>query len=218
MIPTCIILILGWLVMLLPSETIASLGPASCFPSGRASPGGGDLGTKMPNPLERRHIPEDVIRYLRMWISYNPETGIFTWVLPKKKVVVGSEAGYESGTYREISFSGYRLLAHRLAWILTNGPIPDDLQVDHINGNRMDNRIANLRLVTHQGNCENKHGAMSTSKSGLLGASWCGVMKRWVAVIKYNRKKRVIGYFGTPEEAHQAYLTERRKLFPCNTL
>ena len=172
----------------------------------------------MPSPLKRRHIPEAVLEDLRRNISYNPETGVFTWLLPRKKVRVGSEAGYNSASYREVFFSGHRILAHRLAWIVVNGPIPDALQVDHINGDRLDNRIANLRLVTHLGNCENKHKAMSNSKSGLLGVSWCTLNKAWVAVIKYDGKNHVIGRFDDPHEAHAAYLAERRIHFPHNTL
>jgi hypothetical protein len=102
--------------------------------------------------------------------------------------------------------------------MLIHGPIPDGMQVDHINGDRSDCRIANLRLISHMGNCENKHKAMSNSKSGLLGASWCKVMKRWVATIKYDGKKHVVGYYDTPEEAHAAYIAERRIRFAHNTL
>lgn len=161
----------------------------------------------------------EYIQDLREYISYDPETGIFRWAKPRQKIVVGNEAGYnDPHGYREIRFREWRVPAHRLAWMLVHGAIPDEMQVDHINGIRNDNRIENLRLVTHMGNCENKHQAMSNSKSGLLGASWCKVMKRWVATIKYDGKKHVIGYFDDPHEAHAAYIAERRIRFPHNTL
>lgn len=167
---------------------------------------------------KRKQIPMDYIRDLRDYISYNPETGIFRWIKARKKVTVGNEAGYFSGSYREIRFREWRIMSHRLAWMLTHGPIPDELQVDHINGDRLDNRISNLRLVTHLGNCENKHQAMSNSKSGLLGVSWCKQYKAWVAVIKYDGKKHIVGRFDDPHEAHAAYIAERRIRFPHNTL
>lgn len=200
--------------MLLPLETPCTLERGSCFPSGRASPG-----SAVPEgSIVTSETDLEAIEAARQWLSYDPSTGELRWVRPKRKVRVGSIAG--SGRpdgYREIRI-GARFLSHRLAYMLIHGPIPDGMQVDHVNGDRSDCRIANLRLVSHVGNCENKHKAMSNSKSGLLGASWCKVMKRWVATIKYDGKKHVVGYYDTPEEAHAAYIAERRIHFAHNTL
>lgn len=212
-------MLIGWLVVLLPTETITSLGPVFRFPSGRALPEGGSPEVlQMPAP-KRKQIPENYIRDFLEFISYDPATGIFRWAKPRQKIKVGNEAGCDDRNgYREIRFRELKMHVHRFAWMIVHGPIPDELQVDHINGIRNDNRIANLRLVTHMGNCENKHQAMSNFKSGLLGVSWCKQYKAWVAVIKYDGKKHVIGRFDDPHEAHAAYIAERRIRFPHNTL
>jgi len=84
---------------------------------------------------------------LRDELHYDPYTGFFT----KNRFAVGS---YQYG-YLRISIGGQAYSAHRLAWLYCNGEISDGLLVDHINGQRHDNRIANLRLVTHTENMQN---------------------------------------------------------------
>lgn len=91
---------------------------------------------------------------------------------------------------------------HRVIWNLFNGPIPDELEVDHINGNSLDNRIENLRLVTKSKNMINR--PCFNKKSGLPK----GVTKmrgRFVSRIRQDNTITVLGYFKTPEEAGEAY-------------
>lgn len=99
-------------------------------------------------------------------ISYDQETGIFRWLVNRGGA---ARAGAIAGTphrkgYTELNVGGKRYLAHRLAWELTHGEIPEGMQVDHINRIKTDNRIANLRLCTHGENLVNRSGY---SKQGL---------------------------------------------------
>ena len=81
---------------------------------------------------------------------------------------------------------------------------PDNMQVDHINGNRLDNRRCNLRIVTHQQNAFNRTSAK--------GYRWNKKDKKWVAYIGLNKKYIYLGNYNTEEEARQAYLKAKEEL------
>ena len=76
--------------------------------------------------------------------------------------------------------------------------------VDHINGNKLDNRKSNLRICTNSQNCQNKK-ISKFNKSGFNGVSWCKKNKKWVAQIACNNKKMHIGYFTNPIDSARAY-------------
>ena len=95
------------------------------------------------------------------------------------------------------------LKAHRLAWFFVYGEWPQK-QIDHINGNKSDNRISNLRLATASQNLSNK-GITKSNTSGYKGVSFNRTKKKWMASIKVNKKSINLGYFLTPEEASEAY-------------
>lgn len=136
--------------------------------------------------------------YLQKIISYNPETGIFTWLQLTGKARPGREAGYlasmssrKENKYRLIGIDGKNYLAHRLAFLYMTGSFPKDV-VDHINHNCSDNRWANLRSVSRTENNRNnrKH---HDNKSGICGV-WLD-RKVWVAKIGLNGKQKCIGRF-----------------------
>ena len=83
-------------------------------------------------------------------------------------------------------------------------PIPDDLQIDHINGDPSDNRRSNLRLCTNQQNAQNR-GAQANNKSGYKGVSWHKHSKKWQSQIKANDKVIPLGYFDDPIDAAKTY-------------
>ncbi len=94
-----------------------------------------------------------------------------------------------------------KILLHRY---IMNAPV--GVTVDHINGNRLDNRRANLRLCSQAENNRNK-GKFKNNKSGYKGVSWNAQNSKWVAQIQLNGKKTHLGYFSNPAEAHEAYVT-----------
>jgi hypothetical protein len=101
--------------------------------------------------------------------------------------------------------------AHRLAWLFVYGHHPIH-EIDHINGNPMDNRIQNLRDVPHRVNAENKRKAGRTTYSGLLGAHYHKNSGRYASNIKANGKQICLGYFSTAEEAHAVYVEAKRRI------
>lgn len=95
---------------------------------------------------------------------------------------------------------------HRLVFLLHNDFLPE--QVDHINGNRSDNRIENLRQATHAQNCMNRKPMSKNSK----GCYWQAKRKKWIAQIGYEGKRITIGYFDTEQEAAFAYAKKSKEL------
>lgn len=94
------------------------------------------------------------------------------------------------------------MLYHRIVWELVFGPIPKGLQIDHINGNKIDNRIENLRLVTNRENCHN----YSWHRGGRLpGCYYRKDCDKWQARAKVNGRDMHIGLYVNEQEAHEAY-------------
>ena len=99
---------------------------------------------------------------------------------------------------------------HRLVFEYFNGPIPDGMEIDHINNKRDDNRIENLQLLSHKENCRCSL-KNSNNTSGKPGVSWDKANKKWRASIKVNGKRKHLGRFTDKESAYQAYLKEKIK-------
>lgn len=151
---------------------------------------------------------------LRSLLAYDQETGIFRWSVSRAaQVRAGDVAGStDSGGYRQIMIDGRAILSHRLAWLYVYGEYPRG-QIDHINGTRDDNRIANLRVVNASENAQNKYRPRSDNKLGLLGVHQHG--KRFRAEISTPGKIHSLGVFATPEEAHRAYLDAKKTFHPA---
>lgn len=141
---------------------------------------------------------------LRQALSYDKETGHFTWVKPTgRRAKAGEHAGshWPSG-YVGIACNGKRYLAHRLAWLFVYGEWPS-MDVDHINRNKEDNRISNLRLATRSQNNVNAD-LRSNNTSGVRGVYWCKRSKRWLARAQRGGRQVHVGAFTTIEQASRA--------------
>ena len=138
-------------------------------------------------------------------ISYDPASGVFTWLSDRgNKVRAGHVAGsLDKDSYTLIFIGGRARKAHRLAFLLMTGNEPAG-EVDHINGDRSDNRWGNLREVDRVANSHNKRVAHKQNKSGLLGVSTN--RRGFTATIKCNGARHYLGYFATAEEAHAEYM------------
>lgn len=146
-------------------------------------------------------------------LSYDPITGSFTWVKPRGCAKVGSHAGSRLGDYWAISLGKKTHLAHRCAVYLMTGHWPSaGMTVDHIDGDKMNNRWSNLRVVSQRINNQNLRSAISGSKSGLIGAHWNAQENKWQASIRHDGRNIYLGRFSTAQEAHAAYVSEKRRL------
>jgi len=138
-------------------------------------------------------------------------------IKPSNNRNIGDTAGSSDANYIQIIINNKKCYCHRLVWIYHNGDIPIGMQIDHINRNKTDNRIENLRLSTPRNNCLNKT-KQSRNTSGYKGVSWYKRDKKYRATIKHNCKNIHLGYFDTPELAHAAYIDAATKLhkdFAC---
>jgi hypothetical protein len=142
---------------------------------------------------------------LKEVISYDEESGIFTWLNPSgHRVIAGTVAGKpKKSGYCFINIDNKRYAAHRLAWMYVNGNIPT-LVIDHIDGNPSNNSIKNLREVTQQQNLYNMKLNIK-NKSGYKGVHFHRGSNKWRAVVSVNNYPKHIGLFETPEEASVAY-------------
>jgi len=155
-------------------------------------------------------LSPDVLRQL---LRYEPETGKLFWLrrpgdlfptlgaarcwntrYADKEAFTAVSCGYRHGS---IFTKYYR--AHRVGWALTHGVWPDG-EIDHINGNRCDNRLENLRDVTVLENRRNQSRS-SKNTSGVTGVHWCNTWRRWIAKVMVGKKSTTIGSYATFEEA-----------------
>ena len=147
---------------------------------------------------------------LREVLHYNPNTGVFTWLLPiGRRVKAGNVAGCANTTRRSIKLDSTRHLAHRLAWLYMTGSFPKQ-QIDHIDGDPRNNAFPNLRDIPNSINAQNRRKASVDSKTGLLGVSYSKQKRKWIAQICLNGKNRSLGHYCTPELAYAAYLIAKR--------
>jgi hypothetical protein len=155
---------------------------------------------------------------LRQLYSYDPEAGSFTRLVRiGRNHFPGVVAGAPFGKgYRRLRVDGQTYVVHRLVWLYVNGNWPNG-DIDHIDGDKSNNRICNLRDVNRSTNLENLKGTKAKDKSRLLGAF--PVNKRsWFSRIQVKGRSIYLGCFQSAEDAHAAYLAAKREFHEGNTL
>ncbi len=147
----------------------------------------------LPRPLE--HFPSE-----RIWRGWNTK-----WA--GKEAGAGSSGDPEAPRWL-VGINNKKITRYEIVWAIHKGVWPKYL--DHINRNQADDRIENLRESTHSQNTANQ-GKQPRNKSGYKGVSWNSKMKKWNAKIGINWKRVHLGYFETPQEAHDAYVKAARE-------
>lgn len=140
------------------------------------------------------------------FISYNHETGMFSIIKKTgNRSVLGPLQGRtDSRGYQQVSYMGKAFLAHRLAWYFVHRKWPEN-EIDHINGVKIDNRIANLREATRSQNIKNR-GPHKNIISGLKGVYWLKGRNKYQAAIWIDGKRKALGVFDDKYEAYDAYV------------
>lgn len=142
---------------------------------------------------------------LKSILDYNPKTGVFLWKKTGNNQFVkkGRTAGWDMGDgYRRVTVLGGTYYAHRLAWLYMHGYFPEH-GIDHINRDKKDNRIKNLRVVSQQCNVRNT-GVRCNNRSGITGVLWAKQQKKWQAKIAVSGKTIHLGYHKDKIEAAKA--------------
>ncbi len=173
------------------------------------------------NRLENLQLTRDFLpitaELLRGLFSYTPETGTLTLLRDYGDRVTGDASTINHGQgYQLVVVEGKNCLAHRVAWAIVNGEwLAPTVHIDHINGLRHDNRIANLRLVSRAENMQNMH----VGRNGAIsGAHYDATRGKWKASISVNNKVRFLGRYDTEEEARAVYLAAKQRLHAPNVL
>lgn len=170
--------------------------------------------------MAKRELPSPEV--LRQLLRYDPETGkLFwkergpEWFAPKGQISAEGLSGSwnsrhagkvaftsPSRDYASGSLLGIPVMAHCIIWAMHADGWPND-QIDHINGDKWDNRLENLRPVSAAENCRNKP-RQTNNKSGYIGVNWCADRKTWRAQLKVNGHTHHIGHFDSAEAASAA--------------
>ncbi|MEN9491754.1 MAG: hypothetical protein RJA63_2203 [Pseudomonadota bacterium] len=176
----------------------------------------------------RGHSPEvlaAIEKALVEHFSYDHGTGEFFW---RERVSQSKRIGDAAGclhkrrgyVYLAVTIDGKTrgLLAHRVAWFFAHGTWPAGV-IDHIDGNKANNRIGNLRDTNMFVNTQNiRRANVSNRSSGLLGAHFDKGSGRWASSIRIDGKNKSLGRFDTAAQAHQAYVEAKRRLHPGCTI
>ncbi len=148
---------------------------------------------------------------LNKYIRYEPDLGLLYWKILRKypNKVKGNLAGYVSSTgYLHIEFKGHIYMGHVIGWVLTYKNRTANL-IDHINGNKSDNRLCNLREVTVRENGQNR---VEHRNGKLVGTQYRKRSNTWESWIEIAKKRFYLGNYKTELEAHKAYMKACEKI------
>lgn len=159
--------------------------------------------------------------YLKECLNYDPDTGIFTWKERPREhfdsdaswhMFLGKFAKRQAGSlnsekYRHIQLGARKYKAHRVAWAISTGAWPIKF-IDHINGDRDDNRLVNLRGASNAENCLNAKLSV-TNKSGIKGVHWHKAVGKWQAKTSIGGVTVSFGFFIEKSDAAEAIRSAR---------
>ena len=147
--------------------------------------------------------PLPPIDQLRRKLAYRSD-GVLVWKRPRRKDLVGCPIGYPRNGYLVFQLRGKTFKVHRVIWALLKREDPLKFYIDHVNGNKLDNRIENLRKATAGQNQHNRVGAK--------GYGFNKKRKKFEVRLGLNHKSLFVGFFDTKEQAREAYLRAKEKL------
>lgn len=158
---------------------------------------------------------DTIIRqYAEQFVRYEPKTGYFYWLVNRGRgVKAGDRAGHVAQGYITLNFKMTKVRAHRVAWFLYYGELPP-CQIDHINRNKADNRICNLRLaINNEADNLQNLGTRVDNTSGVTGVVWNRCKNRWVVRVYRAGKQICLGYFESFDEAVAARKAGEKKYY-----
>ena len=149
--------------------------------------------------------------YLKSLLDYDKNTGLFQWRVRRSNC---TKKGWFFGTarpdgYYQLSIDKKTYLCHKLTWLWSMGDLPEVL--DHINENKQDNRLCNLRKSNHSLNGLNQARRHQDSLSPYRGVSKTASGK-WMAKYCFNNKQIYLGSFDYPEDAYKIYTETKERL------
>lgn len=159
---------------------------------------------------------------LRELLSYDPESGVFTWRIGQRsgryghivRAPAGSRAGSEvknrNTAYITIGIDGVIYPAHSLAVLYVTGAYPP--LVDHLDQDGLNNRWGNLRPCTPSQNGANKRRAVNNT-SGIKGVSWNTAQSKWCARLRCQNRSYFLGAFDSIDAAAAAYARKAQEVF-----
>ena len=157
-------------------------------------------------------MPNITLEYINEYLTYDASTGNLYQRKKRPKIQVGALAGgLNRKGYRYIQLDGRKYPAHHIVWVIETGIFPKK-QIDHIDGNKLNNKFSNLREVTNKQNTENR-GKQRNNKTGYKGVSFNNRLKKYVAQIQHNNQPIYIGIYATAYDAHLAYEAKAKELF-----
>ena len=145
-------------------------------------------------------------------LQYDQQTGDLYWkVNVSNNIKAGTDAGKtrKRDLYKVFTYKSKQHQAHRIVWLMTQAKMPKQF-IDHINGDRTDNRLSNLREADRHINAQNQRTPNKSSTSGYLGVRF----KRgaYEASLRLGKKTIYLGRFKDPKIAHEAYVQAKREM------
>lgn len=171
--------------------------------------------------MSAKRLPLPPVEYLRECFAYNPVSGKVTWqhrperhfgsagIAAQRNALAGRAVCHIGAAgYIRVKLDRTTYLLHRIIWAIHSGKFDEELEIDHINGNRLDNRFDNLRLATHTENNRNRS-VNSNNKLGIRGVYWHATAQKYYAYVGFNGRREHLGSFDSVATAEQVVKAAR---------